>query len=195
MVKLLRYCFLVMTFLIMESAMCYASDNWSKEQKKAFNQASVYECAVDLANTTYDGYTREEFTEIVAANNKCSKDNIETLLKFLGKNILLAFNEEYGKKKSLVASSDTQTDCRILIEVNSITEKAGLDVTITKFYKGEANNEPLHISISDGRWNSFSNLLQENIEELIKEMNKKLFKGKAKERPEDNNNFDPIYGS
>ena len=164
---------------------------WDKNTRKEFANATDYSLKFDWSQTNYNGMDSVDFVQYYAAKFNMDPKNLAIVLDYIPQRLTSAIGKKFGKKASITFNGNSRY-C-ILIELTEITEKAGLKAKVTRYVDSPSNGEVFYVKVSDGRWNSFDELLEENIEELAKKIAKQSSKA-GKESPfKPSNSFDPLY--
>ena len=113
--------------------------------------------SVDMDSTTYCHNTYDKFA--AWAERKFNYDS------FYVHSLMERYKSMfYANNTYFVRANESQTHFSIRVKVRSINENAGVNATAFICYKGIKDFAIIEVSVEDGRWNSFDNLLLENAE-------------------------------
>lgn len=102
------------------------------------------------------------------------------IIKYIGPEIFKTLSQKTKK----TYSPTSEAPCKISIRLDELTGKAGMKVSVELSISTEKNTYVYSFkeSVSDGRWNRFDVLLQENCEELAKKINRRIKGSKYNEQ-------------
>ncbi len=157
-----------------------AFGKWTKRHGVAFNKETEYKVEF-IADSVYcEGMSLPDFMEYTAAKNDMTADQMAVIIKYIGPEIFKTLSQKTKK----TYSPTSEAPCKISIRLDELTGKAGMKVSVELSISTEKNTYVYSFkeSVSDGRWNRFDVLLQENCEELAKKINRRIKGSKYNEQ-------------
>lgn len=145
---------------------------WTKRHGVAFNKETEYKVEFVADSMYCEGMSLPDFMEYTAAKNDMTVDQMAVVIKYIGPEIF----KNLSRKTKKTYSPTSESPCEILIRLDELTGKAGMKVSVELSIHSENNTYVYSFkeSVSDGRWNRFDVLLQENCENLANKINKRI---------------------
>lgn len=137
---------------------------WTNEDRYAFRDTDEYRVVFDMNDTNYESMDSTSFVEYYSAKNEMTHERFGTIVKYIGSELCKHLSKHSKKKFSL--NSDSKYI--VYIHLDEITGKAGMRVTVNNYITPSDNIFSFTATVSDGRWNKFDKLVEENCEKLAK---------------------------
>lgn len=152
---------LLLTFIAIALSLCLGAQTFSsrdiKMMKKDFIAARSFSLSIDMDSTVYCHNTYDRFLAWAERTLNYDSFYVHSLIERY-KSMFYADNTYF------VRAGETQTPFSIKLKVRSVNESAGVNATAFISYKDNLDFAVVDVSIENGRWNSFDNLLLENAE-------------------------------
>lgn len=152
--------------------------NWDEatlELGDSIKKARTLNLQIDLSKSIIMGLDSADFINYYAVEKGGKEDAALLLLKRF-KNTLAGTIRQKSKKTILYPYRKKSAEFTVLVKVTDITDHAGLNGEIYIIKGGDASKQGVvstikrDFKISNGRWNTFENLLYEAAEELGKKL-------------------------
>lgn len=152
---------LFLTFIAIASSLCLEAQTFSskdiKMMKKDFIAARNFSLSIDMDSTMYCHNTYDKFVAWVERTLNYDSFYVHSLIERYKSTF-------YANNTYFVREGEKQTTFSIKLKVRSVNENAGVNATAFISYQDSLNFAVVDVSIENGRWNSFDNLLLENAE-------------------------------